>query len=152
VLTNYLERGSELLVITSRLFVSLGNWPRNPFCHWTLKLFTIPQSSLIHTLIPYLCLTLNITFPSMPMSTKYSVPFTFYNLLYGSLPSNCCLPRQLTFPLFYRPDNIYVTKFLIMQLPPWSYYFHNVYAAFRCVYTCLTSSVHIMFLHKVLTP
>jgi len=30
ILTNYLERGIEVAVITSRLFVLLGDWPRNP--------------------------------------------------------------------------------------------------------------------------
>ena len=51
MLTNYLERGSEVAVITSRLFVSLGDWPRNPsfslnpyvvptICPWTLPCHT----------------------------------------------------------------------------------------------------------------
>ena len=37
MLTNYLRPDSEVAVITSRLFVSLGDWPRNPSFLWTPK-------------------------------------------------------------------------------------------------------------------
>jgi hypothetical protein len=43
ILTNYLERGSKMAVITSRLFVSLGDWPRNPSFLWTSESY--PQFS-----------------------------------------------------------------------------------------------------------
>jgi hypothetical protein len=36
---NYLERGSEVDIITSRLFVSLGDWPRYPSFLRTLMLY-----------------------------------------------------------------------------------------------------------------
>ena len=65
-----------------------------------------------------------------------------------SSPPACCMSRHVTFPLFYRLDNIYVTKFLIMQLPYWSCYFCNIYAAFSCVYTYLKSSVYIFFYNR----
>jgi len=38
MLTDYLGRGIEVAVITSRLFVSLGDWPRKPSFLLTPKL------------------------------------------------------------------------------------------------------------------
>jgi hypothetical protein len=101
----------------------------------------LSHSSLIYTLIPYLCKTLNVTFTSMSRSTKCSIPLTFPIFFMDlSSPPACCFSRQATFPLFYR-----LTKYRIMQLPSWSGYFHNVYAACRCMYTYPSSSVYILF-------
>jgi hypothetical protein len=133
ILTNYLEHGSEVAVITCRLFPAFCNWPSSPSYLWTPKLCcntdnpsldrVLSHSNLIQTFFPSFCkinlLSSSHLCPGVP-NGQFLLRFLIFCMdLSSSLA--WCSSRQLALYYFViLIIFIFVTKLLITQLPSWS--------------------------------